>query len=508
MKLFPWSGFLYELRRALLSVPLLVLTALIILVAFAILGTIAESTPPPSTLPEESGAYYFTGGAYHFEFYAFTQSGASISGATFTIDMYPANATPFSPGASLANATGVTGSNGLVNLAIPLTGSNYSAELQWTAPGMSGFPGGPGPLFPVSAPLPGVTVPFASSWTSTIQTVHHLISANALLIYYPGPNGTVPPDYQVYWSASVNESFPPTTLSEASMHRLGALTNPYAVFPLVVPRNSNSRVFPNFEYLQVELFTTTGQLVATDTNQTASNFFPPAGGVAGTGIALSFGGSIMVFLVPLMAILASYSVYGRDRLTGVLEGVLARPVSRLGLVTSRYLAVVTALCLAATISVACLDGLIAWVYGGFLPVIAALVLFTALLVEIGAFTGITFLLSHALRSAAGLVGISLGLFALLTIGWLIIPNIIGGLNGTIFTAAYERALLQLEFLNPVQFLDLTTALYFNSVGVFSEFGLTTVPSAYGVTLASVIATGIAWAFLPLLALLYVVRIHD
>ncbi len=507
MKLFPWSGFLYELRRALSSIPLLVVTALIILASFGILATIAASHPVPSTSPEESGIYYFAGGEYHFEFYTYTQSGAVISGALFELTMYPANTTPYSPTTPIGYGNGTTGSNGLVDIAVPLSGPNYSALMEWSVPSSPNTLQGPGTFEFVTRPPAGEIEPFTSAWTNTIQTIHHLLLSNALLIFYPGPNGTAPPDYQVYWAASPNETIPATSLPESAMHRLGTLTALGQVFSLTVPSYSGPIESPFGYYLQVELFTRGGQLVATDTNQSAFNFFPPASG-AGASVAFGFSGTIMDFLVPLMAILAAYSVYGRDRLTGVLEGVLARPVSRLGLATSRYLAVIAALCLAVAVAMACLDGLIFWVYGGFLPVYAVVVLIAALLVEIGAFTGITFLLSYTLKSAAGLVGIGLGLFALFTLGWLIIPNVIGGFTGTIFTIGYDKTLIRLEFVNPVQFLDLTTDLYYSSVSLVSGLGVTTVPAAYGVTLASVVGTGLAWVIAPVALLLYLVRIRD
>jgi ABC-type transport system involved in multi-copper enzyme maturation permease subunit len=515
MKRFPWRGFVYELRRGLLSIPLLVLTALIILAAFGILAQIAASQPKPSNAPEESGVYYFAGGEYHFEFYAFTQSGGRISGAVFTVMMYPLNATLNATSVPLATGMGTTGNSGLVQFPVLLNGTNYTAALQWSPPNApSGFFA---QMFisSVSRPPPGTSDLFDSIWTYTVQTTHRLLLENDLLIYYPGPNGTAPPDYQVFWAASQGESFPPVPLPESSMHRLGALTSAGQVFSLVVPAY---KVFtgPPFtpygpttnSYLQVELFTTTGQLVAMDTNQTAASFFPPSSG-AGTSVALGFGGIFMVYLVPLMAILATYSVYGRDRLTGVLEGVLARPVSKLGLASSRYLAVIVALCIAVSVAIGCLEGLVYWVYGGFLWLNGAVTLFAALLVEIGAFTGITFLLSHALRTTGGLVGISLGLFALFAAGLVIIFPLFAALSGTSFTQGYESTLIHLEFLDPIQFFTLAQYQLFASAPGFALFEAgPTAPSTYGISLGSLIATGLAWTVLPLVGFFYAVRHWD
>ena len=506
MKLFPWSGFLYELRRALLSVPLLVITIVIILITFAVLASIAESHPPPSDFLQDSGSYYYADGELHFDVFAYNDYGGPIPGASVGLVLYPSN-TSFSPGgAPIANLSGSTTSSGIAQLSTPANDSNYSAYVSVTAPGwVSEFE--EGVYFPIpQSPANGVVVPFIHPFTNTVLSGPGIKQTNLLQIFYPGPNGTAPPEYQVYWAAPNETTLPATFLPEASMHRLGTLSSDYQNFHLVVPRPSSSTAFGGF--LQIELFTTQGRLVALDTNQSASSFFPPPGGAAGVSIALGFGGTIMVFLVPLMAILSSYSVYGRDRLTGVLEGVLARPVSRLGIAASRYLAVIAALCLAITAALVTLDALIDWVYGGFLPVVASLVLFSALLVEVGAFTGITFLLSHGLRSAGALVGIGLGLFALFALGWSIIPDIIGGLTGTIFSAGYETTIVQLQFFSPVQFLGLAEDLYFASVPGIFGLGLPTAPAAFGITLGSVIFTGLTWTVAPAVALFYVVKHHD
>jgi ABC-type transport system involved in multi-copper enzyme maturation permease subunit len=517
MKQFPWRGFLYELRRGLLSIPLVVLTALILVAAFGILAQIATSQPAPSTFPEESGDYYFAGGEYHFEFYAYTQSGTPISGAVFTVNMYPPNETLGTPQTSLANVTGITSSLGLTQFAVPLNGLNYTAALTWCPPNAPAGFCVPGFETAVSRPPAGATDVYDSTWTATVQSTHHLLLINSLLIFYPGPNGTPPPNYQVYWAASQNEPFSPTPLAEGSMHRLGELSSPAEIFPLVVPTYTINASQPPFGppgpqtngYLQIELFTAAGQLVAMDTNQSAGNFFPPATG-SGTAEALGFGGIYMVYLVPLMAVLAAYSVYGRDRLTGVLEGVLARPVSRLGLATSRYLAVVGALCIAVLLAMVCLEGLVFWVYGAFLTLAAALTLLAALLVEIGAFTGITFLLSHRLKSAGGLLGISLGVVALFTVGWVVLPVLIAALTGTLFTPGYQTTMVQLQFLNPVQFFGLSYDQLYQTVPNIVTFGEQAMPhpSAYGITLGSLIVTGLAWTVLPLAAFLYVVRHWD
>jgi ABC-type transport system involved in multi-copper enzyme maturation permease subunit len=508
MKFFPWRGFLYELRRGLVSVPLIVITVLIVLASFGILVTILESRGPPSNFIQTSAAYYFTGSEYHIEFYCYDQYGHGVSGTTVNVTVYQSNSTTGFPGTPLANVTGVTTGSGLVDLAVPLNGTNYSVlTLEtpppgWSTNGGGGYFGSPNSQL-VQLPA-GEMHPLFSGFTSVVQSGQGFRATNELLIFYPGPSGSSTPGYEVYWAAVTNLSGP---LPESAMHHLGALNSVDGSYPLVVPLSALSNQ-SRYYYLQVELFTAGGTEVATDTNQSATSFLPPPGGTAGTSLAFGFGGTLMAYLVPLMAVLAAYSVYGRDRVTGVLEGVLARPVSRLGLTSSRYLAVIAALGISVTAAVGTLDALIDWVFGGFLPANVALAIYGALIVEVGAFTGLTFVLSHALRSGAGVLGSSLGLVALFTIGWIILLPLVGVLSGAFYTPGYGRTVLELQFVNPVQFIVLTEELYFGAVLGVIPFGGMNAPSAYGITLAAVIADGLAWVVLPAAFLVFIVRRSD
>ncbi|MCI4352635.1 MAG: ABC transporter permease [Thermoplasmata archaeon] len=510
MRPFPLSGFLYEFRRALLSVPLIVLTVLIVLASFGVLATFAVNRTPPSTFLESSNLFYFAKGEYHFESYVYDTYGNPAPGVVFNFTVFKANTTGGPPGGPVANATGRTAANGLVDVPVALAESNYS--VQYSAVGPNNQSVGCGGQFfssatSITSPPPGEIRPFGCGSLSSVLSGTGYQASTLLQVFFLGPNGTAPPNYQVYWAGPFNISPSPAPLPESSMHLLGGLSVPHQTYALSVPSMGRDPPVGIPQIVQVELFTTGGQRVAMDANQSAGNFVRTPTNSEGVSVAFVFVGSIMAFLVPLMAVLAAYSVYGRDRLTGVLEGVLARPVSRLGLAVSRYLAVIAALCLAVAGAAAVLDALVAWVLGGFLPFTVMLLLFSALLVEIGAFTGLVFLLAHALRSSAGLVATAIGLWAFFAIGWFVLVPLLGVLSGAVFSPGYERTVVQLEFFNPVQFLSLVQALLLGSVSVI---GPTTplAPSDYGITYASVVGDGLVWVLAPLAALVHVVRHRD
>src|SRR5207253_1418974 len=85
-----------------------------------------------------------------------------------------------------------------------------------------------------------------------------------------------------------------------------------------------------------------------------------------SSIASFFFSTILGLVIPLMAIIGSYSSYGKDRLTGVLESVLARPVTRLGLATSRFLSSLIAFTIASAAAVRVVDLLLNSIGGSFL----------------------------------------------------------------------------------------------------------------------------------------------
>lgn len=505
MKFFPWTGFFYELRRALRSVPLIVITVLIVLATFGILASIAESQQPPLNLFAVQGAYYSTGSAFDFEFYAYSIPYAHpVPTVTVNLTFSAQNSTFGFPGPPLLTVSGTTGGSGLVRIPVPLNGTNYSVSYSESAPGWTSQGSVSG--IPIARAPVGVVRPVFASLTTTVSSGQGFQSSDRLQIFFPGPNGTAPPGDRVYWAVPNGSAYPPVPLPESAMNSLGVLTSAPQTFSLVVPRppaTNSSPPFGGFGNLQIEIFSPGGTLLATDTNQSASSFYPPLGGAVAVPLAYVFGATILGWLVPLMAVLASYSVYGRDRATGVLEGVLARPVSRLGLATSRYLAVIGALAVSVTVAVGTLDALIGWVFSGFLPLSFALTMFGALLVEVGAFTGLTFVFSHALRSGAGILGSSLGLVALFTLGWFLLLPILGIVTGTFFSPAYQALVIDLQYLNPTQVLTLAAEQMFSSFTPVGPGGV-----MYSVSAASVIADGLAWVAAPAALLVYIVRHRD
>jgi ABC-2 type transport system permease protein len=205
-----------------------------------------------------------------------------------------------------------------------------------------------------------------------------------------------------------------------------------------------------------------------------------------------------------MAIIGSYSSYGKDRLTGVLESVLARPVTKRGLAMSRYLSTVLSFTLASAAAVGVVDMLLNSFGGSFLDQSYVLAIIAGLAVEVAAFTGLIFLLSHLLKSTGALLGISIVLFLVLDFFWsLIIFLLTLALGGTSGSAVALEATFLSFYANPAQFLSLI-----NVYVLQSSSGVLLQPSSYGVTLPAIILDGILWAVVPFLAFLHLAIKRD
>ena len=95
--------------------------------------------------------------------------------------------------------------------------------------------------------------------------------------------------------------------------------------------------------------------------------------------------------------IASYNLYGKYRLTGVLESILVQPISRLGLSISRFFCTFIAMAIAISISMIVIDGVV-WAFtNSFVSNTIILSSAVSFFVETAAFIAIMMLLAHVVR---------------------------------------------------------------------------------------------------------------
>lgn len=490
-------GFLYDLRRTLLSVPLLLCIVLLVASSFGVLATLAATSQSAYTVTNQAD-YFFTSGQVHVLLYSFDSFGRPVEGVSFQLTFLPLLGDP--PGTSPGSVQGQTGPTGIVELSTGLSDAGYTVDIDFSDPSSSGS------VSAILAPEPvGDVVALYGGVASAVASGTGLSSTQVLQVFYSGPGGTAPPDYQVYWAGPFSAESPPGDLPESSMTYVGTISTYHQTFPLTVPSSSTSATGSSAKLL-VELFSSSGALIARDLNQSSSNFAPSQTAAKATDAAFSFVETILAFFVPVMAILAAYTTYGKDRVTGVLESALCRPVSWLGLSLSRYLSVLVALSLALLVGVGVIDGLVDWAVGTPLTGSVVGAVAGSLILEVGAFVGIIFVLAYLVRSSSSLIGGAIGIWVLFGIAWNTLAVDLAVASGDpVGSPAYVDMVTALEFVSPADFGSLAQSIVTGTA--VSALGSTTT-AAPAISPLALVAVGLLWVVVPLVVFLYLVQTRD
>ena len=498
--------FLYDFKRTITSKTVLILVAIVLLISLTIIPLTSLRSTGGTTPPQAPVLYYRDGVSpnlgYHYLTYFTNQYGDGISGVTVTVTFQgPTNHT----------STIVTNSSGLAFVTVRAPNASYSVAIREELSGNSFSTTLPDPA---SSPNTGGAVTHIGTLgyggggigQASIQTVVDKRNSSKMNIqvFYAAKYGAVPSSYTLYYKVLPinNGIFCKGTgncpFNETDMTRIGNLNGYLQIFDPSIPTGLNATADVWFELFD------SNRIAVGSNDFSAFQLRRPPQPVMSTSIASGFFSVVLGFFIPLMAIIGSYSSYGKDRLTGVLESVLARPVTKRGLAMSRFLSTVLSFTLASAAAVGVVDLLLNSVGGSFLDQSYVLAIIAGLAVEVAAFTGLIFLLSHLLKSTGALLGISIVLFLVLDFFWsLIIFLLTLALGGTSGSAVALEATFVSYYANPAQFLSLI-----NVYTLQSSSGVLLQPSSYGVTLPAITLDGILWAVVPFLVFLYLAIKRD
>jgi ABC-2 type transport system permease protein len=480
--------FLYDFRRTITSKSVLVLTGIILLISLAIIPLTAPVVSSFGGSSSPDILYVRDPGAYHFIVFSSDQYGQPVQGTEISLSL---------AGVRTYTNASTTNSEGYAFITLSAPNGTYSFAMNATRGGStSSF----GISYLFASPIGQPQFP-TTDWISPVQDKANA-SKSDVRTFYAGLYGAKPSGYSIRYKVTATPPPPPykddSPYTAGQMDLLGNLTDYRQVFDPAIPSGLSETTRVYFELFAPNGTAVSGrQMFITDLRR--QQFRPEA-----TNVASFFFSTILSFFMPLASILGAYSSYGKDRLTGVLESVLARPISRRGLAISRFLSTLTALAVAAIASVGIVDLLLNQVLGSALPQDYALAIISGLVVEVAAFTGLIFLLSHLVKSTGVLLGISIVLFVVLDFFWgLIVFLLTLLLGGTSGSAVAVEATLVSYYANPAQFLQLINVYVFQSS---SGFALQS--SNYGVTLPAIILDGLLWAILPFLVFMYLAVKRD
>jgi ABC-2 type transport system permease protein len=320
-------------------------------------------------------------------------------------------------------------------------------------------------------------------------------SSLGFLMLYVGSNGSSAPQIGIYvsnysigesqYSAAKNYSFKFNASNFVVKSffpsvTYGDINNTYAV----VAKN-NSDVFQVFSMIKPQYVYVIGPL--TD--------YVPMTQSSLQILVFSGTSQILGFLIPILAIFAGYLTYGRDRTSGVLESVMKRPVTRGGVIISRFTSNVIAIIIAVTLSVIFSSLIIHHYFGMYLSVYFSLYFLWTYVVEGTAFLAIVYFFSHVVKSQSTLLGGSIGVFIVFDLFWGIIPvAVLSALNVSSSTSAYILANIAFDYASPAGYSSLVQAMFTDKFGLFGAETIN--PAAYGIISPTLIIAGILWMIIP------------
>lgn len=501
---------LYEFIRALKSKTVIILTVVIILfsmgIAFGLATGVTTTTPQNQYISTAYG--YGNNGSYNMTVELVNGYGTPVVGSTVNVTLYKGKV-----------LTGATDKQGIANFSVsnisssdlsPLPGSNYKS-INYT------FTTATGSIFNqeflmywnqtnqyyfsqlVSYKLSNGTMitneyNYSRFHMSGIQ-IQNQQSRNGLLLQYMGGyNGSIPSVDLYYTVINTPGSTPSlSNLTEKNMTFYGAYSVYSTTLGLQDLSGNSSSVYI------FELFTPSGQQIGFPTGVVVQT---TASSSQVTDLFFAGEMTLLGLFVPLMAAVSAYMTYGKDRTGSVLESILVRPVSRRGLIMSRYIANTLAVFIAALGSFLATSFVFEYYLGSTLPAQTFEYGLWALFIGIAGFIGLVYLAASFLKSQGALLGFAISIFFVLDLFWMflpLIPNLLvayvlkfpaGGL-------AYGKAIAAFYYATPVGFGDIARFIINGQASslVYNVQGVTL--AEVGITPAIMIGLGLVWIVVPI-----------
>jgi len=374
--------------------------AIVAVVLLLATGTLTPRLAAPE--PAASPVYYAVSanysGGYQFNFLAYGSAGNVLEGVPISLLFYAEN---YSGGPPLKNLSGATNSHGF--LAFDWTHPQCRCGLEMVVKRA---------IYDYELPDPASSI--LTSFNSFVFSVRSegLFESrpSQLVVGFPDDVDSVPSGT----SLEVCVTSPGGTPPPCTPRSLGAVTELPQAFPIrdLGPQSDAARVhysLVNQSGATIGTYNVSyGSLDPTD---------PSNAVVTNAGSSLQTAVPTISFVVALAAVLVGYTTYGRDRLNGSLDPVLALPVTRRRLILSRYAASLAVVGSGAAMGAVILGLALPAVSNTPVPPTIWIGLIAAFVGEAAIFVGLVFLAAHLTRSGSLLL-VGLVLFVtLLTLLW-------------------------------------------------------------------------------------------
>ncbi len=476
----------YLRSKAVIAVAIvgLIAGALAFLAVFAAVGGVTISG---------SGFWYYSDGTYHIDLLTFDNAGNPTDGVRVDLNISilefhgtgppPFNGTIPRP-TVLLNETLTSDSQGLVRFALSAPPGNYSASVSATYPAVPGSSTG-GALesgFELTAAPSELPNPIGDPFNSVVDTFYNVESD--YLLVWGAPGGGVPVGDRavacsfattvVNFPGPAPTSFPSNCTGEAGVST--AILGTVSEYRTTLPLPPTPPVSPNGtqivdQFLEIEnstgavLYSTSVGSSCVDACLPPPGFaggYSPGSESPGPSVISSFAVELSL-LLPLMALLVTYWSYARPRLTGTLEPVLVRPVTRNGIFLVRYGVVGCVLLVAALAEVLLFDLGVTVVLREPLPASFLGPLVGGLAVAGVGFAGLVFLSAHAFRSTGPVLAVGIGLLLALSLFYgelldLALYFVSGGNGAVLNSGASGDVLVRAQLFAPPQIPNVVIGL--------------------------------------------------
>ncbi len=326
-------------------------------------------------------------------------------------------------------------------------------------------------------------------------------------LFYVGPDGSPAPTTGVYIAP-----YPTSSLAMTSQYAYANNTFSYTFSGFSV-----KTVFPGLTSNQYNktfavALTSGGGSFVEPTSQNAAylgrlSVYTPMTQSALQSLVMSGIGSILGLLIPILGVFAGYLTYGKDKTTGVLESVLKRPVTRGGLITSRFLANSVSIVASVIVSMVIGDAFIYHYFHQHLTLYFSMFFIWTYVVEGLSFLALVFMFTHIARSQGALLGVSIALFVVMGLFWQVIPAVIVlALGIGAQSSIYIPLTLAFNYASPAGYSNLVSFFFTNRVGVIAPVSAN--PATYGIIELTLVLAGVVWIAVPYLISFILARRMD
>ena len=467
---------LYEIKRSLTSKFVIIMIVAIVGLS-SLLAYESGSTFSPVSIPAKPSltyGYYINGNSLTMVGYNHNAYGSPFPDVTDS----------FTYNGSVYNAT--SGSSGFANVTISIDPSpTISLGIHYTYEGFRRPITASLGQYSINTSITYSGLQIAGGFTSEIYNPTNKSNVGIELLYI-GPDGATAPSYTVY-IGNVSSSF---IRSPSSDYTFKYVESGFTVI----------NIFPDVIYSQKNI--TFAALAVNATGVPSSprligpmTFYSPITQSELQSLVFSGTSAILGFLIPILAVFAGYLTYGKDRTSGVLESVLKRPVTRGGLIFSRFVANAVAIIIAVGVSMIFSDLIIDHYFSMYLSDYFSLYFIWTYVVEGLAFLGIVYMFSHIVRSQGALLGASIAVFIVLDLFWSIIPvAILAALSVSTSSNAYVLGTIAFDYISPSGFSFLVQTMFTGKIGLISSISID--PSSFGIVSPVLILVGILWIAVP------------